>query len=79
MKFRTQKTKQNKTDKNEDNNRNAKHISADFRLPDVRGEEGSKTEVVYSPRFGGNNRRNIWSLGDRTRKGIFSTIIPCAT
>ena len=30
-------------------------------------------------KWGGNNLRNLWSLGDRTRNGIFSTIIPSAT
>ena len=51
-------------------------MSADFRLPDLRGEGGSKTEVGYSPGCEGNNRRNIWSLGHRTRNEISSTVIP---
>ena len=57
-------------------NEKKKHVSADVSLPDMRGE---KTEAGDGPKCGGNNWRNIWSLGDRARNGIFSTIIPCAT
>ena len=72
--FRT--TKKNKTEKMKTEKEKKKHVSADVSLPDMRGE---KTEAGDGPKCGGNNRRNIWLLGDRTRNSIFSAIIPCAT
>ena len=66
----------NKTEKMKTKRGKEKRISADFWLPDRKGE---KTEAGDGSKCGGNNRRNIWLLGDRTRNRFFSTIIPSAT